>query len=103
MSIWASTTLCLVSRTSRISQLLSCWRLKYCHTLKRTLGGKTTPYFPFLYDVVVQVMRSESQWLDLHRSAFRIENEKREVPKLRDQVQAGLQLYILTAELLEPI
>lgn len=55
------------------------------------------------YDALAQAMGPRSEWMRLHRSAFGIENEAGEIPALRDQVRAGLRLYVLTAELLEPI
>jgi hypothetical protein len=55
------------------------------------------------YDAVAQVMGEQSEWVRVHRTAFGIENEVGTAPTLSEQVRAGLQLYILTAELLEPV
>jgi len=56
-----------------------------------------------LYDAVAQEMGQQSEWVRLQRTAFGIENEEWIAPTLSEQVKAGLQLYILTAELLAPV
>lgn len=55
------------------------------------------------YDEVAQVMGQQSEWVRLQRIAFGIESEEGKAPTLSEQVRAGLQLYILTAELFEPV
>lgn len=55
------------------------------------------------YDAVAQVMGAQSEWVDLRRRAFGMENQQGETPTLADQVRAGLRLYVLTAQILEPI
>ena len=52
------------------------------------------------YDEVAQVMGLESPWVQLRREAFGVESDGGEVLTLRVQVEAGLRLYALTAELL---
>lgn len=55
------------------------------------------------YDAMTRAMERQPEWIRLHRTAFGIENEEGHAPTLREQVEAGLRLYICTAELLEPI
>ena len=52
------------------------------------------------YDELTTVMGPESTWVRLRRSAFGIEDEYSHAPSLREQVIAGLRLYIVTAGLL---
>ena len=46
-------------------------------------------------------MGAESEWVQLRRVAFGIEDDLGGVPTLREQVQAGLRLYVETARLLQ--
>lgn len=54
------------------------------------------------YDEVARGMGDQPEWVSLHRAAFGIEDEHGRTLTLREQVQAGLRLYALTAELLSP-
>ncbi|MBO0777906.1 MAG: nucleotidyltransferase domain-containing protein [Ktedonobacteraceae bacterium] len=56
-----------------------------------------------LYDEVAQAMSEQPEWVSLRRAAFGIEDEHGQALSLREQVQAGLRLYALTAELLAPV
>jgi Nucleotidyltransferase domain len=55
------------------------------------------------YDEVARAMAHQPAWMRLNRAAFGIEGEDGRAPSLSEQVQAGLRLYILTAELLAPV
>lgn len=56
-----------------------------------------------MYDEVAQAMCDQPEWVSLRRAAFGIEDESGQALSLREQVQAGLRLYVLTAALLSPI
>ena len=53
-----------------------------------------------LYDELIPVMGRDSDWVRLRRAAFGIEDAGSPPPTLREQVVAGLRLYVLTAELI---
>lgn len=55
------------------------------------------------YDEVARGMSDQPEWVSLRRAAFGIEDEHGRTLTLREQVQAGLRLYVLTAELLSPV
>jgi hypothetical protein len=44
----------------------------------------------------------DSEWVRLRRIAFGIEGQDGKAPGLREQVVAGLQLYVATGRLLGP-
>lgn len=50
-----------------------------------------------------QEMGPRSAWIRLWRTSFCIEGDDGRAPTLREQVTAGLRLYALTAELLQPV
>jgi hypothetical protein len=52
------------------------------------------------YDAVIQAMEPHPEWGRLLRTTFGIESDEGKAPTLYEQVRAGLQLYILTAEIL---
>jgi hypothetical protein len=54
------------------------------------------------YDAITASMAGQSEWLRLYRAASGIEADDGRAPTLREQVMAGLRLYVLTAELLGP-
>ncbi|GHO62444.1 hypothetical protein KSC_013360 [Ktedonobacter sp. SOSP1-52] len=56
-----------------------------------------------IYDEVAHAMDDQPEWVRLRRAAFGIEDERGQALTLHEQVQAGLQLYALTARLLSPI
>lgn len=55
------------------------------------------------YDELTTAIGPQSEWVSLRRSAFGIEGEHGHAPTLREQVIAGLQLYVVTAELLTAV
>lgn len=55
------------------------------------------------YDELGAAMAGHPEWLHLRRIAFGIEDETGKAPTLRMQVKAGLQLYALTAKLLDDV
>ncbi len=55
------------------------------------------------YDEVAQAIGAQSEWVQLRRMAFGIEGEDGVVPTLREQVLAGLRLYVMTAEMLASV
>ena len=55
------------------------------------------------YDKVSSVIGTHSEWVRLRRMAFAIPDEQNHVPTLREQVVAGLKLYVETAHLLEQV
>lgn len=52
------------------------------------------------YDEVGEIVGMDSEWVRLRRVAFGIEGQNGKAPSLREQVIAGLQLYVATAQLL---
>jgi hypothetical protein len=56
-----------------------------------------------IYDEVTRAMSDQPEWVSLRRAAFGIEDERGRTPPLCEQVQAGLRLYALTAELLSSL
>jgi hypothetical protein len=52
------------------------------------------------YDALTQAVEPHSEWAQLRDHAFGVADTDGSVPALRDQVRAGLQLYVVTAELL---
>ncbi|WIG57726.1 MAG: hypothetical protein OJF49_000471 [Ktedonobacterales bacterium] len=52
------------------------------------------------YGELITVMGSDSEWVRLRRDAFGIEDAHGHAPSLREQVIAGLHLYVVTAGLL---
>lgn len=52
------------------------------------------------YDALTQLVEPNSEWAQLIDRAFGIAGTNGTVPALPDQVRAGLQLYVLTAELI---
>ena len=54
------------------------------------------------YDQVAEAIGPDSLWVDLRRQAFGIDHNivEQKSPALADQIKAGLQLYVVTAELL---
>jgi predicted nucleotidyltransferase len=54
------------------------------------------------YDAIAASMGSQREWIRLCRTAFGIEAEDGQAPTLREQVAAGLRLYMLTADVLGP-
>ncbi len=55
------------------------------------------------YDEVGEAVGKDSRWFQLRRTAFGIEGPTGKAPSLREQVSAGLRLYVATARLLRPI
>ncbi len=54
-----------------------------------------------IYHDLAAVMGADSRWTHLRRAAWGIEDSDGHVPALRDQVVAGLQLYIETVRLVK--
>jgi hypothetical protein len=54
-----------------------------------------------VYDEVGAAMADQPEWLRLRRLAFGLEDEAGVAPTIAEQVRAGLQLYALTAGLLD--
>jgi hypothetical protein len=54
------------------------------------------------FDAVGAALADQPEWLRLRRVAFGIDDGG-QTPTLAEQVRAGLRLYVLTAELLEPV
>jgi hypothetical protein len=55
------------------------------------------------YEAVVEVVGRDSEWARLRHMTFGIANVDGCPPTLREQVMAGLRLYIATAALLAPV
>jgi hypothetical protein len=55
------------------------------------------------YDEINEVVGLDSEWTQLRRIAFGIEDKNGKVPTLQEQVSAGLRLYVVTSKLLNPI
>lgn len=55
------------------------------------------------YQALTREMSWQPEWVRLFRTAYGIEDEQGNAPFLAEQVKAGLQLYVLTAELLGSI
>ncbi|MBN9392472.1 MAG: nucleotidyltransferase domain-containing protein [Chloroflexi bacterium] len=55
------------------------------------------------FDEIAGAIGSESRWVQLRRTAFGIEDADGLAPTLRQQVEAGLRLYIETANLLDGV
>jgi len=55
------------------------------------------------YDALTNEMGPSSEWVRLRRTAFGIEDNDNHTPTLRTQVIAGLRLYVLMAEILNPV
>jgi hypothetical protein len=55
------------------------------------------------YEEVGEAVGKDSQWTQLRRTAFGIEAPTGKAPCLREQVTAGLRLYVATACLLSPV
>ena len=53
------------------------------------------------YAAVETELGPDSEWVRLRRTAFGIEDERGRSPTLREQVVAGLQLYVATVTLVE--
>lgn len=53
------------------------------------------------YQEVMDAVGTDSEWARLRRAAFGIQEDGKRPPPLREQVVAGLRLYVVTAELLE--
>ncbi|MDI7275115.1 MAG: nucleotidyltransferase domain-containing protein [Anaerolineae bacterium] len=53
------------------------------------------------YDGVAEAIGRDSRWTRLRRTAFGVEDDEGQAPTLREQVIAGLRLYVETAVLLE--
>jgi hypothetical protein len=56
-----------------------------------------------VWDEVNRAVGETTQWVKLRRTAFGIEESSGRVPTLREQVLAGLRLYVLTARDLDAI
>jgi hypothetical protein len=54
------------------------------------------------YDEIGEAVGMDSEWVRLRRIAFGIEGQDGKAPGLREQVVAGLQLYVATGRLLGP-
>jgi hypothetical protein len=52
------------------------------------------------YDEVGEAVGADSEWTQLRQIAFGIEDKDGKAPYLREQVTAGLRLYVVTAQLL---
>lgn len=52
------------------------------------------------YDALTQVLGLNNEWVQLRDRAFGVADANGTVPTLADQVRAGLQLYVVTAELI---
>jgi hypothetical protein len=52
------------------------------------------------YQEVMSAVGTDSEWARLRRAAFGIQEDGKRPPSLREQVVAGLRLYVVTAELL---
>jgi hypothetical protein len=52
------------------------------------------------YDEPADAVGWDSEWVRLRRIAFGIAGENEATPSLREQVTAGLNLYVVTAEML---
>ncbi len=52
------------------------------------------------YDALAQVLGSNGEWVQLRDRAFGVADTNGMVPALPDQVRAGLQLYVVAAELI---
>ena len=48
-------------------------------------------------------MGVDSEWVELRRQAFGIENKDGLAPTLRQQTTAGLRLYVITAKLIKEV
>jgi hypothetical protein len=55
------------------------------------------------YDEIAQAVGPDSAWVKLRRAAFGIEDAHGTVPTLRQQIEAGLRLYVETARLLDGV
>lgn len=55
------------------------------------------------FDEVGEAVRLDSEWVRLRRVAFGIEGQDGQAPSLREQVVAGLRLYVATVQLLGSI
>jgi hypothetical protein len=55
------------------------------------------------FDEIAEVVGPESAWARLRRTAFGIEGADGTAPTLRQQIEAGLRLYIETASLLDGV
>jgi hypothetical protein len=88
--------------TNDIGQLLSArfagsWGLSRIMQIQRGVLLESGHDF---YDAVGSAVGGDSTWVHLRRMAFAIPDEHGAVPTLREQVVAGLQLYVETADLL---
>jgi hypothetical protein len=89
--------------TNDIGRLLSArfassWGLSRIMQVQR--GVLVTSGHDF-YDAVGNAVGDDSEWARLRHIAFALPDANDSVPALREQVVAGLQLYIETAQLLE--
>jgi Nucleotidyltransferase domain len=88
--------------TNDIGQLLSArfassWGLSHIMQVQRGVLMMSGHDF---YDAVSNAVGNDSEWVHLRRVTFAISNANGAMPKLREEVVAGLKLYVETAQLL---